>query len=350
MLESRVVRGREHEADTRLADAARNPLRRQVDPHAQCRQHVGGTGFRRQRFVAVLRDRDASCRDDAECAELTRCVAKAENPADQYDCRAQHVEWLSKSIQERDIGGPYQQCVFLSACASECDAHSQLACTGNYDWPMSNAVVPLHLRFVEGLESNPVAGLSVRACRTENPLECQPADSTEHITNDDGVVDLEVQPSLGGFQGYLELSGAGIYPSLLRFGWPIAKEVVTNVAVVSKTNVSLLSFSAGVELDKQRGLLQLRAFGCYGISTRDVSFEVDGTDETTATWYTTAQDLLPSFEATSTADRGAGGIINVLPGRRRVTATHEGELIASLSAPVRPEHMTIVVLLPADSL
>jgi hypothetical protein len=294
-------------------------------------------------------EENTSCRDDEECAALTRCVAQTDNPADQNDCRAEHVEWLTQSIQERDIGGPYQQCVFLSRCGNECDSHAQLACAGNFNWPMTSGSaekIPLHLRFVEGLSATPVAGLTVRACRAETPSECQGVDAEEVSTDENGVVHLEVTPVLGSFQGYLELSGAGIYPTLLRFGWPVAVELVTNVAVISRASVSALVFNSGVELDDDRGLLQLRAFGCNGISSRDVSFSVMGGDDTSKTWYTVGQDLAPVFEATATADRGAGGIVNVPAGRRQVTATHDGETVTQLSAPVRAGHMTIIVMLP----
>jgi hypothetical protein len=305
--------------------------------------------------VACAKDKcsdvNVACREDAECAALTRCVSQARNPADQYDCRAEHVEWLAQSIQERDIGGPYQQCVFLNACGNECDSHAQLECTRQFDWPMTDPGVriPVHLRFVEGLDAIPVAGLAVRACRAEDSERCQPTSAPEHLTDDDGVVHLEVAPSLGGFQGYFELSGSGIYPTLLRFGWPIARELVTNVVVVSTQNVNLLVYSSGADVDDERGLVQLRAFGCNGITARGVSFAVEGADEKTAFWYTTGPDLYPVFTATATADRGAGGIINVPPGRRPMTASYEDALMASLSAPVRAGHMTIVVLLPGDS-
>lgn len=294
-------------------------------------------------------DVNASCREDAECAALTRCVAKSDNPAEQNDCRAEHVEWLTQSIQERDIGGPYQQCAFLSRCGNECDSHARLECSGKFAWPMASgtAKIPLHLRFVEGLVATPVAGLSVRVCRTENSAECQGIDAAiDYVTDEDGVVHLEVTHALGSFQGYLELSGAGVYPTLLRFGWPIATELVTNVAVISRVSVSALVFTSGVELDEDRGLLQLRAFGCNGIAARDVSFAVAGGDDNSKTWYTVGQDLAPVFEATVTADRGAGGIVNVPEGRRQVTATRGEEVITQLSAPVRAGHMTIVVLLP----
>lgn len=302
--------------------------------------------------IACAKDKcasvNASCRGDESCAALTRCVAQAENPADQYDCRADHVDWLAESIQERDIGGPYQQCVFLSSCADACEAHAQLACTKQFNWPMvqGGETIPLHLRFVEGLNSKPVAGLTVRACPPEFTNECRALGEAAYTTDEDGVVHLEVVAALGSFQGYLELTGAGIYPTLLRFGWPIARELVTNVAVISSANVNGLVFSSGIELDADRGLLQLRAFGCNGITAREIAFSVAGGDERSRTWYTVGQDLAPVFSATVTADRGAGGIINVPEGRRQVTATHGEDVITSLSAPVRAGHMTIVVMLP----
>lgn len=292
------------------------------------------------------------CKDDAECLALTQCVAKAANPAAQNDCRAEHVDWLSEAIAQRDIGGPYQQCVFLNKCSTPCESRTQLGCTQDYSWPsqLGGGTVALHLRFVEGLASKPPIGMRVRACQQEDPATCLPL--TGWVTvNSDGVADLEVGLTLGAFTGYLELEGGGLYPSLLRFGWPILRELVTNVTVVSSGSVEPLLNSSVVDVDRNQGLLQLRMFGCTGIPTRDVAFTVDSPGKETATWYTAGTDIAPDFKVMYTGDRGAGGIINVAPGARRVSATDRqgNEIARNLRAPVRGGTMTIVFVVPDDS-
>lgn len=293
-------------------------------------------------------DVNASCKDDPDCLAFTRCVAKAQDPSAQNDCRADFAEWLAQDITGRDIGGPYQMCVFQNSCASVCDSRDQRQCRGRYEWPLSTEKsVPLRLRLVEGLSSMPAAGVRIRACQPENPSECMPL--TDWTTSDEqGVIELDVKLQLGSFTGYFELEGADLYPTLLRFGWPIARELVTNVTVVSAANVALLeSFASDIEMLDDRGLLQLRVFGCNGIAQEDVAFSVDMSDASTADWYA-GQEILPDFNRPGTGERGAGGIVNVVPGRRRVTATANDQKLASFSVPVRAQYMTVVFVVPGD--
>ena len=64
ILHRRMMRGREHEADAGLADAARHLFGRQLDLDAERHQHVGRAGARGERAVAMLGDRHAGARDD----------------------------------------------------------------------------------------------------------------------------------------------------------------------------------------------------------------------------------------------------------------------------------------------
>lgn len=299
---------------------------------------------------------NTTCRDDPQCLAFTTCVAKADNPAAQNDCRAEHTAWLREEITLRDVGGPYHTCVFLNECATPCDSRKQLSCTRDFDWPLvSDTSVGLHLRLVDGLASNkPAAGVRVRACQSENALSCLPL--SDWVTSDeDGVVDLDVRLQLGQFHGYLELEGGGLYPTLLRFGWPIAREMTTNITVVDNGTATLLvegvlpPVPTPASVTKERGFLQTRMFGCTGIPGKDVSFQCDGADQYTQDWYTVGQEPYPNFDVRVTGDRGAGGIINVVPGRRLITTLHEGEVISKFSAPVRAGYMTILFIFPGDN-
>ena len=297
-------------------------------------------------------DENLDCRGDPECVALTQCVAKAQDPAAQNDCRAEHVDWLSEAIAERDIGGPYQQCVFLNKCSAACEARTQLSCTRSYAWPtrLGGGTVKLHLRFVEGLRGRAQPGVRVRACQQEDPQNCLAL--TDWATTDsDGAVELEVGLALGSFSGYLELEGGTLYPTLLRFGWPVMAELVTNITVVSSGSIQPLLDSSLFPVDRDLGLVQMRMFGCNGVSTRDVGFTVDAAGPFTKAWYTVGNDIQPDFDVSATGDRGAGGIINVMPGARRLSAaTSEGtEVVRNLRVPVRGGYMTIVMVVPDDS-
>jgi len=54
VLHRRMMRGREHESDAGLADAASHGVGRKLDLDAECGEHVGGARARRQGAVAVL--------------------------------------------------------------------------------------------------------------------------------------------------------------------------------------------------------------------------------------------------------------------------------------------------------
>jgi len=64
MLHRRMMRGREHEADAGLVDAARDLVRPQIDAHAERTEHIGGARTRGKRAVAVLRHRNTGAGHD----------------------------------------------------------------------------------------------------------------------------------------------------------------------------------------------------------------------------------------------------------------------------------------------
>jgi hypothetical protein len=59
----RVMRARVHEPDAHFLDAARHLLRCELDPHAECLEHIGAAGLGSGRTVAVLGHRHIASRD-----------------------------------------------------------------------------------------------------------------------------------------------------------------------------------------------------------------------------------------------------------------------------------------------
>ncbi len=301
---------------------------------------------------AVRRCKDVSdaCLEDAECVAFNRCIVQSTDPATQAECRAESVDWLSQDIPGRDVGGPYQQCVFQDRCSEECKARTNFQCVGKFSWPTTpNQTIPYRVRFVEALgQGKVVSGMEVKVCRPDDPPCGQP--TATMMTDANGEVMLDLRVALRAFRGYLELKKEGIYPTLVRLGWPIAQEGVTNITIIDSTSVQLNVAAAGVQPDPERGLLQVRFFSCAGLTAPGISFTTDLEDEESLYWY--ANEIgLPRFDGTATSNIGAGGVINAVEGVHTLVAKQvaTGTKTAETSAPVRGGYMTIVLFSPLDS-
>ncbi len=286
-------------------------------------------------------DIDSACRNDPSCLAYTQCVGMKPDPAGLTACRAQYSQWVrTGNIREHDLTGPYGQCAFRDRCAVECGGNSDMTCLGKYSWTTaSEASVPLHLFLANPFDSKPMPGVNVRVCGERDcPMDAQ------IVTSDaNGLVELTLLTTnfAHAFNGFLELQGAQIVPTLLKFSWNITSETTQVVNVVPTA-----SGSPGTT----RGALQLRMFGCGGLGVRGVSFEASNTDDMSKTWY---YDNGLSFEATATSAVGSGGVTNVPPGETQVTAVRrEGDtkqVVANTTATVRAGFMTVVIFVPGPA-
>jgi hypothetical protein len=289
------------------------------------------------------------CRSDEECAALTRCVAGSMDPDTHAGCREQRTAWLSEDIRARSMNGPYYACVFRDGCPAECASHTDYSCLGQFSRRLtSKRTVNLRLRLIDALMGQPSVGVTVKACRQDD-LTCSDV-AAMTTTDENGVLSIDLPVALRAFRGYLELTGGGIFPTLLHFGWPLGRDDVMEVRVVAESNVENLIDISGVALDGSRGLLQIRAFGCAGVGMEGVSMATDKADADSRTWYATSNNL-PDFMRTETTTVGSAGIINVPGGLNRISArlAASGALVSETDAPVRADFMTIVVLSPLDS-
>jgi hypothetical protein len=296
---------------------------------------------------------NTSCRADQDCAELTRCVAVSTDPDTHSACRARKVPWLLEAPDKRALGGPYYSCVFRDSCDEECKTHTDWSCLGNYGWDRATTdSVNVAFQFVDfNTPTNVAAMADIKLCGLQEDFNCELPVQTGLTTDERGIIALDLPiPSSGFFDGYLELTGQGWYPTLARFGWPLARAGVIYLPVVKQALFDIFVNSADVTPDPERGLLQMRMFGCAGVGMRNVLFEADHTDEMSQTWYAVGRSA--SFDAVATDDLGSGGIINVKPGSvrinafRRLTDGTKGELVARANAPVRKGFLSIVILTP----
>lgn len=291
---------------------------------------------------------EMACASDEECAALFACSVASLDPGTLATCRAERVAWLSEGIVERALGGSFYSCVFRDSCDRECKSHTDLSCVGDFSYQAtSRQSVRVTMRFYDAFDNKPAAKIHVKVCIANDPTCDDP--SFEADADEDGVVELTLSTApLGSFRGYLELSGDMWYPTLIHLGFRVGQDGVFPLPIITKTNVQRSIALSGTRLEEERGLLQLRMFGCEGVGVQGVSFRSDKQDEESRVWY--FDDPLPSFERMDTTDNGNGGMINVPAGQHTITATTNGgrDVIARTSAPVRAGTMTIVWLTPVE--
>lgn len=294
---------------------------------------------------------DADCKNDPVCSAYTECVAKDPTPVGQAACRAHPTfsSWVRDvSVRDRDLTGPYGQCVFRYNCSKQCGSDADLSCLGSYSWPTtSEATVPLHLVLVDAFEQRtPLPSVTVRACAAPD-IECkQPL--AEGATDPTGMIHLGLPTSFSrAFTGYLEVRGKDIYPTLLKFSWNIALETTQLVGIVNQANFNFAINAIDLRPDPMRGMLQLRMLGCSQVGVTGAKFAADKTDAQSRGWY--INEGLPTLTAAATDAVGSGGIIDLPSGvTTLVTATRASDaaVIASAAVPIRASFMSVVLFAP----
>ena len=294
-------------------------------------------------------DADASCKADPSCMAYTECVGKDPTPAGQASCRAKFASWVSQAdtSRERDLTGPYGQCVFRLKCSEACGSNADLFCVDGYTWPLSaETTVPLHLFLVDAFEqTKPLSSMKVRVCGASD-IKCT-TPLGEGTTNAAGLAELQLPSSFSfSFTGYLEVTGADIYPTLLKFSWNLATETTQIVGIVKEAQFKQAITAIELEPDDTRGMLQLRMLGCSSLGVSGASFSSDRQDAQTKSWYII--NGFPTLSATATDKVGSGGIIDLPEGSTTITATRASDSvpIGRAVVPVRAKFMSVVVFAP----
>jgi hypothetical protein len=169
-------------------------------------------------------------------------------------------------------------------------------------------------------------GVSVRAC-SQPDIDCV-MPITERLTLDEeGWVTL---PLYEGFDGYLEIEGDTIVPTLLIYSDPLTVEMQVDrepFAVVTRALLPRLSLATGVQQDPNLGLVHLRVFDCQRVAAPGVTFSIN--QEDAWRWYFVGE--LPTSLADETTESGLGGFINVAPGIALVNAELSGSPVSIAS-------------------
>jgi hypothetical protein len=298
------------------------------------------------------------CRDDADCSALTRCIATRDTPAQRESCRASAWDWLAEpdTLFDRDVNGPFGNCVFLQRCAEACKSREDVSCVDKYEWDPTTGKVTYRLRLSDTVYE-PVAGAQLRVCQETDAASCTgPTASRVYTSDANGIVDVPLPISVaGGFVGYLQITGAMLQPQLVRFGWPVSRGAVMNLPVISSQLLLGLTALSDEPVDPTRGMLQVRMTGCSGSPLAGAVVSVTGQDKdpNILTWYTSGsgKDIAPDFDVDQTDALGAAGVINIPEGRTQVTVKESasGRVITQMWVPIRKNHITTVLGVPTTS-
>jgi hypothetical protein len=178
------------------------------------------------------------------------------------------------------------------------------------------------------------AGVTVRAC-AQRDLQCTNPVSPTVSLDAQGWADLSLYD---GFDGYLEIQGPEIVPTILFYQDALSIESrrdTTPLGVVERALLPMLTSAIGAQQDPQLGLVYLRAFDCKNDPAIGVRYSID---RASVPFYFVAG--LPSSAVTETESSGLGGFINVASGIAVVNA--------ALSNGTKPIALPKTLLVRAD--
>ncbi len=250
------------------------------------------------------------CASDEACVKIDFCSERC-LPAGSVRCAT-------------DCGMTYSEGADKSAARSACiAANCADACSSDNAWsclqhrppalkPPSLDPITFTMSVVEFLSETPYEGLSVKGCaRTD--LDCTAPLGTA-TTDANGTFTLTVPPGPNGFDGYVDLSGGTLYPTLYYFLPPvIVGGSRGKLRLPSSDTITALAGGVQVELDPTRGHLAMVPWDCTMSPAAGVSISIDAADDQSTVFY--FQNGLPSRAVTQTGSNPAlGGAVNLKTG------------------------------------
>lgn len=289
----------------------------------------------------------ASCDESASCDQAARCVYGHFDPGGSAQC-----SHLLVSTQASLLG----LCA-ADQCIPDCDPELPWACVEKYDFPAPKAKsASLDIQYLDFGTGKPLPDVTVKACDRRDPSCSGPGSPYDQaLTDADGKVLLTVPMlknalfGLGpdGFDGFFELTGAGIAPNL-RYGKnPIITDAVISGRIVSQVQLQQLLQLTKLDLAPDRGVVNVEAFDCVNFRPKGLRFELSNADGETRSYY--FRNGLPDPTATETSVEGMGGFVNVPAGTATVHAyrVEGGQEVSFAAVSVRPGTVTALGLSPS---
>jgi hypothetical protein len=196
----------------------------------------------------------------------------------------------------------------------------------------------------------------------------------ENITDDEGLLEFDVDTNVDGFDGYLEVFGPmqpcaegfcapgcdpgdvapecqiPVYaPSLQFFNPPVTVdyEQALQMPMFDVVALSSVISAAGAEYDPTKGNLFLVALNCDGIPASGITYRI--TEHQTEVTQLYVKDGAVTNTVFETDDSGIGGFIGVPAGFAEVEAFNKrGDLVGSVGVVARAGFMTYSPLVPSE--
>ncbi|HEX4339682.1 MAG TPA: hypothetical protein VH062_27430 [Polyangiaceae bacterium] len=293
-------------------------------PHA-CGALVNGSSTCDACVQANCCDENRACAGDEACVDIDFCSHRC-LPTGSIRCSS---DCAMTYMTGSDDSATRSACI-STKCGTECSSDNAWTCLDKPQpslKPPSLDPITFDMSVVEFLAETPYVGLTVKACSLSD-LDCTSPLATT-TTDDNGHLELTVPSGATGFNGFIDLSGSTLYPTLYYFLPPlIVGGDRGRLRLPSADTIKLLASSIKVDLDPTRGSLALVPWDCTLSPAPGVSFVIDSAGPGSLTYY--FEDNLPNHGATTTAaDPAIGGAVNIVPGVTRVRAT-----VASLSTTI----------------
>lgn len=210
--------------------------------------------------------------------------------------------------------------------------------------------MPLRPQFISAIDGTPLAGLLVKACAASDDACTSPLPGTAPTTDAEGRADAKLY---SGFNGYLELTGpegASYIPApTLSYMRALDKNnppKLPALELYSKPFLDAIVGSIDRTFEEKLGILFFIALDCEGNPAADVQVRAEPIAQETYAFYTD-KARTPSITQQVTSADGAGGFVNLAPGRVVVTASRVGGgQIARAEFVIREGSITDVLLDP----
>ena len=206
----------------------------------------------------------------------------------------------------------------------------------------------VNLTFSKLVGKGALVGLTVKVCdKADTPCAAPLCTGT---TDAMGAVKLSVATGASGFDGYLDVSGGSIVPSLIYYLPPIRTDIAAgslDVPLVTTDSLGLITgLAGGTTLDPARGQLLAIAYDCAAANAIGVKVAASTADAKTTQAYLDGSAL--STMATKTDKSGGSVLFNLSAGPASVTVTipGQGKLTAKSRVNIRAGAFTYATMPP----
>jgi hypothetical protein len=276
------------------------------------------------------------------------------------DCTARGAAFAGTTCIDNTCQSPPPQCTVAADCAAlggsfandicvsnKCVTDPKWGCIGNVAPLPSGGMTPVKVQLVDLINNSmPVTNVSVELCEKLDPTCATPLTPAPALDSM-GNVTMTVASN---FDGYLNITDPTMkyLPSLIFIDL-VAVSKNPTILLVSNTEETGLTITAGVKVDPTAGLLLMPVVDCTSTVTAGVTVSAAPAGSETG-FYLVAGE--PSTMATQTDSSGDAGFVNAVAGDVTITGTlgSGGKEMGKVTTIVRAGAMTYQLVRPTSTL